>query len=92
MANKKFVDESIGGGNILGFNQILKNFLKVSVGKDLYNLSKYDKIQFTDTSIMKYPNTGGYLLQKWVIKCNDKNNNSKTQNFIKSTKNKQPSR
>ena len=42
------------------------------------------------TSIIKYPNTGGYLIQNWVIKCNDKNNNGKIQNFIKSTKTNSP--
>ena len=36
--------------------------------------------------MVKYPNTGGYLLQNWVIKCNDKINNGKIQNFINSTK------
>ena len=35
---------------------------------------------------MKSPNTGGYLLHNWVIKCYDKNNNRQIQNFIKSTK------
>ena len=53
-------------------------------------MTKYDKIQITGTSIIKYPNTGGYLLQNWVIKCNDKNNNGKIQNFIKSTKTNSP--
>ena len=32
---------------------------------------------------MKGPNNGGYLLQNWNIKCNDKNNNGKIQIFIK---------
>ena len=39
---------------------------------------RYNNIYFT--------NTGGYLLQQWNIKCNDKNINGKKQNFIKSTK------
>ena len=67
------------------FNQTLQNYLKVSVGNDFYKLTKYDKIKINDTTIVKYRNTGGYLLQNWVIKCNDKNNNGKIQNFIKST-------
>ena len=75
---------------MLRFNQTLENDLKVSVGNDTYNLNKYDKIQITDTTIIKYPNTGGYLLQNWVIKWNDKNNNGKIQNFIKSTKTNSP--
>ena len=62
----------------------------MSVGNDTYNLTKYDRIQITDTTNNKYPNTGGYLLQNWVIKCNDKNNNGKMQNFIKSTKTNSP--
>ena len=35
---------------------------------------------------MKAGTTGGYLLPYWKIICNDKNNNGKIQNFIKSTK------
>ena len=44
----------------------------------------------TDTTIIKYPNTGSDLLQNWNIKCNDKNNNGKIQNFIRSTKTNSP--
>ena len=62
LVNKKLVDESIDNGNMLRFNQTLQNYLKVSVGNDTYNLTKHDKIQITDTIIIKYPNTGGYLL------------------------------
>ena len=71
---------------IVRFNQTLQNYLKVSVGNDTYDLTKNDKIQITDTTIIKYPNSGGYLLQIWIIKCNDKNNACKIQNFIRSTK------
>ena len=39
---------------------------------------------------MKAGNTGGYLLPYWKINCNDKNNNGKIQNFIKSTKTNSP--
>ena len=62
----------------------------MSVGNDTYNLIKFDKIQKTDTTNFKYPNIRGYLLQKWVIKRNDKNNNGKIQNFNKSTKTNKP--
>ena len=48
------------------------------------------KIQLTDTTIIKYPNNGGYLLASWKIKCNDTNNNGKIQNFIRSTKTNSP--
>ena len=61
LANQKYVDESLGSVNILGFHQTLQNYPKVSVGNEIYYLIKNDKIQFTDTTINKYPNTGGYL-------------------------------
>ena len=40
LANKKYVDNSVGDNNVLRFNQTLENYLKVSVGNDTYNLSK----------------------------------------------------
>ena len=83
---KKYVLDSIREGTILKFNQTFQNYLKISVGNDTYNLINYDKIQVTDTTELKYPNTGGYLLQNRVVKCNDKNNDGKIQNFLKSTK------
>ena len=87
---KKHVDDSIGERNFLTFNQTLENYLKVSVKNDTYNLTDYDKIQITDTTTIKYPNTGGYLLQNWVKKCNDKTKNGKIRNFIKKTKTNSP--
>ena len=39
---------------------------------------------------MVYPNHGDQLLQKWTIKCKNKNGESKIQDFIKSTKTKNP--
>ena len=53
LANKKHVDDSLGGGNILRFNQTVENHLKVSVGSDTYNLTKFNKIQLTDTTVKK---------------------------------------
>ena len=90
LANRKLVDDSTGEGNVLVFNQTLENYLKVSAGNDTYSLSKNDKIQITDTTIIKYPNTGSYLLQNWVIKCNDKNGVGKIQKTIKRTKTNSP--
>ena len=83
---KKYVDDLIQEGTIVRYNQTRQNYLKVSAENDIYDLTKYDKIQITDTIIIKYPNTGGYLLQNWVIKSNDENNVVKIQKFIKSTK------
>ena len=53
-------------------------------------MTKYNKIQLTHTTIIKYPNNGGYLLQNWNIRCNDKNKNGKIQNFLRSTKTNSP--
>ena len=89
LANKKYIDDELDKITVLRFNQTLQKYLKVSVGNDTYNLTKYDRIQITVTTEIKYPNTGGYLLQNWVIKCNDKKN-SKIQNFNKSTKANSP--
>ena len=90
LSNKKYVDNSIGEGTLLRFNQTLENYLKVSVGNDTYNLTKYNKIQILDTTEIKYPNIGSDLLQKWNIKCNNKINVSKVGDFIKSTKTNSP--
>ena len=68
----------------------MQNYLKVSVGHDTYTLTKYNKIEITDTTEIKYPNIGSDLLQKWYIKCNNKNNVSKVGDFIKSTKTNSP--
>ena len=58
-AVKKFVDDSIGEGKVLRFNQTLKNYLKTFVGNDNSNLTEDEKIQFTDTTVSKHTNTGG---------------------------------
>ena len=68
----------------------MENYLKVSVGSDTYNLTKYNKIRLTDITTIKSGKTGGYLLPYWKIICNDKNNIGKITNFIKSTKTTSP--
>ena len=90
LVNKKYIDHELDKNTVLRFNQTLQNYLKVSVGNDTYNLTKNDKIQITDTTEMRYPNIGSDLLQKWNIKCNNKNNISKVGDFIKSTKTNSP--
>ena len=82
-----FYNES---STILRFNQTLQNYLKVSVGNGIYNLTKYDKIQIADITEIKYPNIGSDLLQKWYISSNNKNDVSKLGDFIKSTKTTSP--
>ena len=67
LSNKKYVDDSIGEGNNDRFNQTLQNSLKVSVGNDTYNLTKYDKIQIIDTMQIKCPNIGSDFLKSGIF-------------------------
>ena len=83
-----FYDES---STLVRFHQTLQNYLKVSVGNDTYNLTKYNKISITDITEIKFPNSGIALLQRWKIYCNNKNNQSRINDFIKSTKTNSPS-
>ena len=85
ISSKNCIDVSIGEVTIVRFNQTLENYLKVSVGNDTYIITKYVKIQFIGTTQTKFRNIGSDLLQKWNIKCNNKNIDSKSENFIKST-------
>ena len=64
VSNEKYIDVKLDKNAILRFNQTLDNYLKVSVGNDIYNLTKYNKIQLIDTREIKYPNIGSDLLQK----------------------------
>ena len=67
LANKNYIDDELDKNTILRFSQTLQNYLKVSVGNDTYNLTIYDKIQSIDLTEFKFLNSGGYLLQNWVI-------------------------
>ena len=87
---RKHVAKELEKSTILRFNQTLQNYLKVSVGNDVYNLTKYDRNQITDTNIIKTGNAGGYLLQQWNKKCKDINNSRKITNFIRATESKTP--
>ena len=90
VGNKKYISNELDKNTILRFNQTQENYLKVSVGNDIYNLTKYDKIQRTDTTTNRYSNERKYLLQKWNIVFSDKNGNGKLNNIIKSTKTTSP--
>ena len=90
LSNKNYIDDSIGDGTIVRFNQTLQNYIKVSVGTDTYNLTKYNKLSITDRTDIKFPNTGRELLQKWNIYCNNKLNQSRIIDFIKSTRTNSP--
>ena len=90
VCNKKYIDDEIDKYTIVRFNQTLTNYLKISVGNDIYHLTKYNKYYLTDITSMISPNSGSYLLQRWLIECKDKNNNGKISNFIKSTRTGSP--
>ena len=72
LVNKKYIDDSIREGILLRFNQALQKYLKVSVGSDIYHLTKNNKIQLTNETVLKYPNAGSYLLPLWRIVCSDR--------------------
>ena len=42
VSNKKYIDDELDKNTIVRFNQTLQNYLKISVGNDTYNLTKYD--------------------------------------------------
>ena len=44
VSNKKYIDDELEKNTILRFNQTLQNYLRVSVGSDIYNLTKFIKI------------------------------------------------
>ena len=90
VSNKKYIDDELDKNTIVRFSQTLTNYLKVSVGNDIYHLTKYNKYYLTDKTVMISPNSGGYLLQRWIIECKDKNNNGKISKFIKSTRTHSP--
>ena len=82
-----FYNES---STILRFNQTLQNYLKISVGNDIYNLTKYNEISLTDITEIRAPNSGADLLQKWKIQCRDIIGDSEPSKFLKSTKTSSP--
>ena len=90
LANKKYIDNELDKNTIVRFNQSLENYLKLSIGNDTNNLAKYDKINLTDITEMRNPNTGQSLLQKRVLKCLSKNYNAKINTFLKSTTSTSP--
>ena len=66
LSGKNYIDNELDKNTILRFNQTLENYLKVSDGNDTENLTKYDKIQTIDITIVKQGN-GQYLLPRWKV-------------------------
>ena len=90
LASKAYTDDELDKNTILRFNQTLENHLKVSVGSETYNLTKYDKIQLTDVTIIRAGNTGRDALPHWKILGNNKSGYFKANNFIKTTRSNSP--
>ena len=77
VTNKKFIDDELDKNTLVRFNQTLKNYLKVSVGNDIYNLTKYNKILLLDVTEIRYPQFGNNLLPNWKSYCNNRTTNLK---------------
>ena len=91
VTNKKYIDDQLDKDTLVRLNDNSNDkFLKVNINNTTYNLQIYNKILLTDTTILKFPNNGGYLLQNWIIKCNDRNNSGKIQSFLRSTRTNSP--
>ena len=58
LSNNKYVDDSLGESTILRFKKSLPNNLKASFRNDVFNLSKFDRIQITNTAFLKHTNQG----------------------------------
>ena len=61
VANKKYIHDELNNNTIVRFNQSLQNYLKIFIGKDKYNLTKNNKINITDLTEMRSPNSGQSL-------------------------------
>ena len=70
VSNKKYFDDQLDKNTFPRFNQTIENYLKVSVGSDAYNLTKYDKIHLIDLTEIRHSNTGDLLILNWRIKQN----------------------
>ena len=90
LVNKKNLDDELDKNTIVSFNQTLEKYLKVSVGNDIFNLTKYNKIQFNDTTIIRAGNTGQDALPQWKILGNNKSGYFKANNCIKTTRGSSP--
>ena len=83
----KHVDES----TILRLNDDSnERYLQARVGNTPHNLQIYNKAQIIDTTVIQNGNTGGYVLQNWLIECHDKNDSGKISNFVKTTRSSSP--
>ena len=90
VGNKNYFVDELDKNTIVRFNPTLENYLRESVGNDTYNLAKQTRVNITDITEMRSPNSGQSLLQKWTLKCVNKNYIAKINTFLKSTPNTSP--
>ena len=64
LSNKKYVDDELDKNTIVRFNQTLQNYLKVSVGNDIYSPTKYDKIQLIDVTEIRISKCWNHYITK----------------------------
>ena len=53
LTNKKLIDDQLHKITVVRFNQVEDNYLKVSLRNNVYELTKYDETQITDTTVKK---------------------------------------
>ena len=63
-----------------------KYYLKIAIGSTVGNLTKFDKNQQIDTTVINYPNQGGCLLHQRNVKCNDQIDSGEKTNVTESSK------
>ena len=90
VSNKKYIDDELDKNTIVRFNQTSQNYLKVSVGNNTYNLTKYKKKTKTDITEIRNLNTGQMLLKNWMLRCLNKTYTANIITFPKSTTNTSP--
>ena len=61
-------------------------YFKVSVGDSVYNLTKYNRREITDTTNIKAGMWAKYFLQTWCIKQRDENVSGKLKKIMRSTR------
>ena len=90
VSNKRYIDDEVDKHTIIRFNQTLEKYLKVSVGNDIYNFTKYNKLSINDITEIKFSYSGIDSSQEWNNYCKKKVNQSRINDFIKSTRSHSP--
>ena len=73
VTNRDYIDDEFNADTMLRFNETLQNHLKVSVGNNGCNLTKYDTKHIIDATIIKIGIFGDYLVPLRKKERKDKN-------------------